>query len=121
MKRNAATRRRDRAIERAYRAFIEPMAFCVCCGPSVPAVDLAHIRGHAQGYMKPPPWHTLPLCRRCHDMQETNRQFWTPFSVSEAQWEAENLFYFWEVRNDPAAWLATLTNIHEALAMGRAA
>lgn len=121
MKRNAATRRKDKAVERGYRAFIAPMAFCVCCGPSVRAVDLAHIRGHAQGYMKPDPCHTLPLCRLCHERQETNRAFFAPLTVQEIRAEAECLFYEWEVKDDAAGWLATLTDIHEILAMGRAA
>ena len=89
MKRNAATRRRDKEVEAAYREWIAPAAYCVVCGDV--NCELAHIRGPAQGYMKPPPWHTLPLCRSCHTAQETNRDFF-PGGWRWAQEAAKTLF-----------------------------
>lgn len=45
-----------------------------CCVPGCPslAVDLAHLRGvnNAGTSLKPPDWHTVPLCRHHHLEQE---------------------------------------------------
>lgn len=110
--RNAQQRKRDKQIEAAYRAWISDFALCVKC--LSPAVDLMHIRGYAQGYMKPPPEHTAPGCRRCHERQETNRDWWSPLTVEEAQAEGEKLFGKWKTQC-PVEYQAQLIRFHESL------
>lgn len=109
-KANAATRQHWKRIEADYREWIAPFSLCVkyLC----PADDLAHIRGYAQGYLKPPPWHTVPLSRQAHDEQETDRDYFYPLTVKEAQDEAEHLFNAWEINQDADEWLRRLTAFH---------
>ena len=113
-KRNAAQRRQDKIVERNYRKWLSPFALCVKC--LCPANDLAHIRGYAQGFIKPPPWHTVTLCRAHHTAQETDREFFVPLTVEEAQGEAANLFNAWEVAQDADLWLQRLVEFHGRLA-----
>ena len=110
IKRNAAQRRKDKLIEVKYREWVDPFALCVKC--LAQANDLAHIRGHAQGFMKPPPWHTVPLCRTHHTIQEVDRDFFAPLTVEEAHAEAVNMFNAWEVAQDADLWLQRLIDFH---------
>ena len=111
--RNSSQRRKDKRIEADYRAWIAPFALCVKC--LAPAVDLCHVRGHAQGYMKPRPEHTWPGCRSCHTLQETDRQFFSPLTIAEVCGYTEGLFNAWEIAQDADLWLSRVHELHMKL------
>ncbi len=108
--RSLKSRRRDKVIEAGYRKWIGNDAPCVKCWGL--AVDLIHLRGYAQGNIKPPPWHTLTSCRSCHVLQETNREFFAPLSIGEAQDAAADIFNAYEIAQDKGLWLERVTALH---------
>ena len=114
MKRNASTRRSDRPILSGYGRWMQSAAYCVKC-MSMHDLQLAHIRGYAQGYIKPPPEHTVPLCFTCHKAQESDRTFWRPLSVQEAQDQAAAMFKAYEVAADIGMWSGELATFHDML------
>ena len=111
--RNAKSRKKDKRIEDDYRAWIAPFALCVKC--LAPAVDLCHVRPHGQGYMKPEPEKTVPMCRSCHTAQEVDREFFAPLSVDEVHKLSKPIFNAWAIAQDADLWLSLVHDLHMRL------
>lgn len=127
MKRSATTRRAEKGEEARYREWIAPMAICAVTG-TTDGVELCHIRHFTGAAMKPRPDHTLPLCRRIHTLQETDRNFFPSIGIEAPIAEAMHLYELWE-QDDAEGWWNRLHDLTETvdrdavlrLLMGRAA
>lgn len=108
MKRNAATRRAERADFAAYREWLGAIP-AICCVSGRLAQDLCHIRHHTGMGIKPPPWEALPLAREYHNRQETlGAAFFSRIGVADPIREAGELWAIYNGRDklgaDAAAW-----------------
>lgn len=76
-KRNAKTRRSEKAIEEKLKEWLWQNDMGQCFLSGRPDCDLIHARIFTGAGIKPPPWHTMPLARPLHNVQETGGgTFW---------------------------------------------
>lgn len=116
MKRNAATRRAEKVIERDYREWAAPMAHCVATGRV--DGDWCHLRWFTGAGIKPMPCHMLPLCRELHRIQETDRSFFEFIGIRYPFAHAEQLFEIYE-RRDATGWAIRLGEIQDMVSRER--
>jgi hypothetical protein len=65
--------------------------------------------------MKPAPEHTFPGCRRCHELQETDREFFAPLTIEEVCEYTTKIFNAWAIAQDADLWLSRVHDLHMAI------